>query len=61
MMHAVSRWVVVRHQVEGFHHWPDAPHHRSYLAVRHRHLFYLEVAVQVAHQDREIEFHDLRD
>lgn len=45
----------------GFHRWPDAPPHRSYLSERHRHTFHFKVALQVWHRDREVEFHDLSD
>ena len=45
----------------GFHRWPGAPGHRSYLASRHRHLFHVTVTVAVDTLDRQIEFHDLRD
>jgi hypothetical protein len=51
----------VTYTAEGFHHWPDAPPHRAYLAARHRHLFHVKVVVEVSHADREIECHDLRD
>ena len=57
----LQRWVQVRFVVEGFHHWPEAPPHRAYLAARHRHLFHVEVGVAVTQEDRQIEFHDLRD
>lgn len=52
---------VIRFTREGFHCWPDAPAHRSYLACRHRHLFYLEVTLEVHHDEREVEYHDLLD
>jgi hypothetical protein len=45
----------------GFHHWPGAPEHRAYLAAKHRHLFAVEVTTAVHDDDREIEFHDVRD
>jgi hypothetical protein len=45
----------------GFHHWPDAPAHRAYLAAPHRHQFQVEVSTSVKHDDREIGFHDLRE
>lgn len=45
----------------GFHHWPDAPTARAYLRNPHRHLFHVEVSTTVEHDDRDIEFHDLRD
>lgn len=44
---------------DGWHHWPDAPPHRAYLASRHRHLFHAKVTLAVGHDDREVEFHDL--
>lgn len=53
--------ILVRWQSPGFHNWPDAPAHRSYLADRHRHLFFFEVELDVFHDDRDIEFHDLQD
>lgn len=53
--------IKVRFQHEGWHRWPDATPHRGYLADLHRHLFLVEVETPVGHDDREIEFHDLRD
>jgi hypothetical protein len=53
--------ITVRARCVGFHHWPDAPGHRSYLAVRHRHEFHVTVCALVMHDDRDIEFHDLKD
>lgn len=58
MAYKVSKWATVRFTREGFHHWPEAKGKRSYLAQRHRHLFYVEASVQVQHNEREIEFHD---
>ncbi|MFB7126220.1 hypothetical protein DR950_33745 [Kitasatospora xanthocidica] len=48
-------------ELPGFHYWPAAPDHRSYLRARHRHLFHITVGVAVAHDDRDTEFHDLGD
>ena len=45
----------------GFHRWPGARGVRAYLAERHRHLFHLEANVHVAHDERDVEFHDLQD
>lgn len=53
--------IFVRFTVAGFHCWPGAKGRRSYLAKRHRHLFYVEVSCPVSHNDREIEFHNLLD
>lgn len=53
--------IFVRFTSAGFHRWAGAPAGRSYLADRHRHLFHVEVRMQVAHDNREVEFHDLLD
>jgi len=45
----------------GRHRWPDAGGERAYLANEHRHLFHVQVSTPVGHDDRAIEFHDLRD
>lgn len=57
----ISTFAVVRFTQSGFHHWQNAPDERAYLAQSHRHLFHLEVKVEVKHMDREIEYHDLLD
>ena len=53
--------IFVRFDQVGFHCWPDAPRHRAYLRATHRHLFSIEVQTRVDHDERDIEFHDLRD
>lgn len=53
--------ITVRFQQVGFHCWPGAKGVRAYLAQRHRHVFHVDVATWVSHDDREIEFHDLKD
>lgn len=55
----VTVWSTV--VLEGWHRWPTAPDHRSYLRDRHRHLFNITAHVAVSHDDRDVEFHDLRD
>lgn len=48
----------------GFHYWPSAEEvrpERKYLGSVHRHLFHVTIMVPVSHDDRDIEFHDLRD
>lgn len=52
---------IVRFTAEGWHNWLGAPEGRRYLSHSHRHLFHIEVSVQVFSDDREIEFHDLLD
>jgi hypothetical protein len=53
--------ITVHSRVQGLHHWPDAPLHRDYLAHPHRHMFVVTATVAVAHDNRDIEFHDLAD
>lgn len=52
---------LVTFAVPGFHRWAEAPDHRDYLRSRHRHLFHVRVELELFHDDREVEFHDLRD
>lgn len=54
-----TAWVTC--QFEGWHAWPDAPELRVYLSSPHRHLFKVLVELEVFHDDREVEFHDLLD
>ena len=51
----------VRYEAPGWHNWPGAPDHRAYLRYEHRHLFHVEARREVAHDDRALEFHDVRD
>lgn len=53
--------VEARCTFEGWHRWPTAPPHRSYLRASHRHLFHVEARVHVLHDDRQVECHDLRE
>lgn len=48
-------------RVVGWHQWPEATALRSYLATPHRHVFHVRVTLEVAHGEREVEFHDLQD
>lgn len=54
----VTVWATV--DVPGMHFWAAAPTHRAYLRTPHRHLFRLRAEVQVSHDDRAVEFHDLQ-
>jgi len=56
-----STSIVVAAVVTGKHCWPEAPDHRDYLRTLHRHDFRFVAHVVVRHDDRDIEFHDLRD
>lgn len=57
-MSDVTIWAEAR--LPGFHRWPGATGQRSYLADRHRHMFHIRATVAVAHDERDVEFHDLR-
>lgn len=52
--------ITARTRVVGFHRWPDAPDHLSYLRELHRHEFGFAVEAAVGHGDRAVEFHELR-
>ncbi len=60
-MSRIELEAIVTFTREGFHCWPEATGKRAYLAARHRHVFYVEVRVEVLHKEREIEYHDLLD
>lgn len=53
--------IFVRFRRVGFHRWPGASGKRAYLAFPHRHVFHVEVSMDVGHDEREVEFHDLLD
>lgn len=59
-----DRWIWVTFQKAGFHKYPAAetdPNLQdvSYLGSRHRHLFKFKVQIEIFHNDRELEFHQV--
>jgi len=57
--HHKHRYIVVRTEFEGFHHYPGAgeiDQRISFLEHRHRHMFKVTVKISVTHLDRELEF-----
>lgn len=53
------RYITIRTQFEGFHHYPGAGNideRIEFLEHRHRHMFHVEVTISVTHADRDIEF-----
>ena len=48
--------VMVKARFVGFHRWPEAPGEVAFLRDLHRHEFHVEVAMEVEHDDRELEF-----
>lgn len=53
----MSTSIIVCTRVVGFHAWKDAPPEVDYLASRHRHVFTIKLALDVKHDDRDLEFH----
>lgn len=49
-------WVIVKANFIGFHQWKDAPEEVSFLRDYHRHIFYVELHLQVKDLNRELEF-----
>lgn len=48
--------VFVTTQFEAMHRWNDAPEEVAFLRAYHRHMFHVRFEVEVAEEDREIEF-----
>lgn len=48
--------VFCRTQFEAFHSWDDAPDEVAFLRKNHRHIFHVELTVEVDHDDRDVEF-----
>lgn len=54
---AINRRIWVTWKLHGMHRYPDAPDEVAYLRNEHRHLFFFKVALDVDHDNRELEFH----
>lgn len=54
-----TAWVT--YTFPAWHSWPGAPTERAYLGALHRHLFHVRAELDVFHDDRELEFHDVLD
>ena len=64
MITDAKRWIWVTFQRAGLHYYPDAATNKnledvSYLGAQHRHLFKFKVQIEVFHDDRELEFHQV--
>lgn len=61
-LNVVSRTVTVRTQLEALHHWPDIPkgHPSQYLKYPHRHNFHIELKFAVSHNNRDLEFIEVK-
>lgn len=51
-----SRTIFVTFSKEGIHRYPDAPKGVEFLKSPHRHIFHFRVTLNVAHDDRDVEF-----
>jgi len=53
----MSKYIIVRTHFEGIHNWPDCPHEDvAFLRNKHRHIFHVEVKIEVSHNNRDLEF-----
>ena len=49
--------IIIRTRFEAIHSWPNCPYEDvTFLRNPHRHEFWVEVEIEVSHNDREIEF-----
>jgi hypothetical protein len=48
--------IIVKSNFVGFHCWLRAPDEVSFLREYHRHIFYVELKIEVKSSDRELEF-----
>jgi len=55
-MHTIK----IKTQFQAFHRWKDAPDHVSFLRDYHRHIFNVELEIQVKHDDRDVEFFTIK-
>lgn len=54
-------WARVKTVFEGVHAWPECPNGRyDHIRVPHRHLFHVQVDIEQRHNDRDLEFLDLK-
>ena len=52
----IKRTIIVRTQFEGMHSFADAKSEVRFLKSMHRHVFHVELEIEVFHHDRELEF-----
>lgn len=53
----MKKVVIIRTRFEATHCWPDCPHDDvAFLKHPHRHEFWVEVEIEVSHNDRDVEF-----
>jgi len=52
--------VWIQTSFEGFHRWKDSPEGVEFLRDYHRHIFRVKLGVEAKHDDRDIEFFQLK-
>jgi len=52
----MTNYIWITTEKIGFHNWPEAPEEVEFLQHKHRHKFMFKVAIEVGHNDRDIEF-----
>ena len=52
--------IYIQTMFEGVHRWLDAPNDVCFLRNYHRHIFEIKLGVEVKHDDREVEFFQLK-
>lgn len=55
MIHNMTT-ILINTSFEGIHKYEDAPNEVAYLRDPHRHIFHVNVEMEVFHTDRELEF-----
>jgi hypothetical protein len=56
----MKTYVWIKTSFEGFHQWTNAPDCVAFLRDFHRHIFNVKLGKQVTHENREIEFFQLK-
>ena len=53
--------IIITTSFPGYHQWKDAPEKFAYLRNIHRHVFHVRAEMEVTHDNRDIEFIELKD
>jgi hypothetical protein len=57
----MKKQVIIQFEIEGFHHYPDAPEQVKFLSDSHRHTFKVKAGYEVEDSNREKEIFIERD
>lgn len=53
-----SKKILIKFNLPGFHYWAEA---KNFLQDKHRHQFYWEIEIPVTHDNRDIEFIEMKE